>query len=176
MADWFDFRFSLDDEVQMTVDPGTGFWDFGDLESTGYQNPWVGGTKMAPFDKPVSSMSINNCLYEWQWKCKSKTVIYLITFFYLLFLSIKHWLFIFSAVFSHHQLGCWRCDRFLPRWYRWKPFQAVDKLRFWCWWKLLEWSECSLLIIIQIHKYLLLLLTDGWKLHYPAKKKEIYHR
>ena len=50
--------FYLDGTLIMTVDPGTGFWDFGDLGSTGYQNPWVGGTKMAPFDKEVSNSSL----------------------------------------------------------------------------------------------------------------------
>lgn len=46
-----DLRIYLDDELKLTVDPGTNFWDFGGLESSGYENPWQYGSKMSPFDK-----------------------------------------------------------------------------------------------------------------------------
>ncbi|XP_018014472.1 beta-1,3-glucan-binding protein [Hyalella azteca] len=43
--------FYLDDAVILTVDPGTNFWDFGGLASSGFENPWRYGSKMSPFDK-----------------------------------------------------------------------------------------------------------------------------
>lgn len=42
----------VDDVLVMTVDPGTNFWDFGGV-SDAYDNPWVAGEKMAPFDQKV---------------------------------------------------------------------------------------------------------------------------
>ncbi|XP_050710145.1 beta-1,3-glucan-binding protein-like isoform X1 [Eriocheir sinensis] len=50
--DWTstDIKFYLDGELKMTVDPGTNFWNFAGLDST-YDNPWVAGDKMAPFDE-----------------------------------------------------------------------------------------------------------------------------
>ncbi|XP_018018860.2 beta-1,3-glucan-binding protein-like [Hyalella azteca] len=53
--DWTpdDITFYLDDAEILKVDPGTNFWDFGGLASSGYENPWRYGTKMAPFDKEV---------------------------------------------------------------------------------------------------------------------------
>lgn len=42
----------VDDVLVMTVDPVTNFWDFGGLGAE-YDNPWVAGEKMAPFDQKV---------------------------------------------------------------------------------------------------------------------------
>ncbi|XP_050515652.1 beta-1,3-glucan-binding protein-like [Diabrotica virgifera virgifera] len=45
-------KFSIDDkEVGTIVPPSGGFWQLADLTSTGLQNPWKNGTKMAPFDQ-----------------------------------------------------------------------------------------------------------------------------
>nr|XP_002740986.2 PREDICTED: beta-1,3-glucan-binding protein-like [Saccoglossus kowalevskii] len=47
-------RFYLDDEELMHVDPGEGgFWEYGDFDKNlqDADNPWRGGTKMAPFDE-----------------------------------------------------------------------------------------------------------------------------
>ncbi|XP_050690921.1 beta-1,3-glucan-binding protein-like [Eriocheir sinensis] len=51
--DWTstDMKFYVDDELKMTVDPGTSFWDFAGMDSNIYDNPWVAGEKMAPFDQ-----------------------------------------------------------------------------------------------------------------------------
>ncbi|KAJ8969729.1 hypothetical protein NQ317_003328 [Molorchus minor] len=44
--------FSVDDVVIGTVQPPEGgFWELGELDATGLQNPWTGGSKMAPFDQ-----------------------------------------------------------------------------------------------------------------------------
>ncbi|KAG5868025.1 hypothetical protein JTB14_026666 [Gonioctena quinquepunctata] len=44
--------FSIDDEVTGTVTPPSGgFWELGQLESTGVDNPWKRHSKMAPFDQ-----------------------------------------------------------------------------------------------------------------------------
>lgn len=48
-------QFSLDDELitigNVTV-PDGGFWEFGNLSTSGYQNPWRSArSKMAPFDQ-----------------------------------------------------------------------------------------------------------------------------
>ena len=46
-------QFLIDDEEVFTADPGeSGFWDYGDFGLPEETNPWVGGGKMAPFDKP----------------------------------------------------------------------------------------------------------------------------
>lgn len=50
----------VDDVLVMTVDPVTNFWDFGGLTG-GYDNPWVAGEKMAPFDQKVRLFV---CLYS----------------------------------------------------------------------------------------------------------------
>ncbi|XP_053646901.1 beta-1,3-glucan-binding protein [Cherax quadricarinatus] len=42
--------FYLDDQLQLTVDPGTNFWDFGGFGNE-LDNPWKAGSKMAPFDQ-----------------------------------------------------------------------------------------------------------------------------
>lgn len=42
--------FSIDGELVSTVEPPQGgFWEMG--EFNGYDNPWVSGGKMAPFDQ-----------------------------------------------------------------------------------------------------------------------------
>ncbi|KAG5868028.1 hypothetical protein JTB14_026669 [Gonioctena quinquepunctata] len=44
--------FSIDDEVTGTVTPPSGgFWELGQLGSTGVDNPWKRNSKMAPFDQ-----------------------------------------------------------------------------------------------------------------------------
>lgn len=43
----------MDDELKLTVDPGTSFWDFAGLGTSTYDNPWASGSKMAPFDQKV---------------------------------------------------------------------------------------------------------------------------
>lgn len=44
-------NFLVDNEIVGTVDAGEGFWSWGGFESSGYPNPWAGGTIMAPFDQ-----------------------------------------------------------------------------------------------------------------------------
>ncbi|RZC38226.1 Glyco hydro 16 domain containing protein [Asbolus verrucosus] len=44
--------FSIDDEHLATfTPPDGGFWEMGNLSSTGYDNPWKRNTKLAPFDQ-----------------------------------------------------------------------------------------------------------------------------
>ncbi|XP_071096802.1 beta-1,3-glucan-binding protein-like [Haliotis cracherodii] len=44
--------FSFDGRQTLRVSPGdTGFWGFGEFNETGFDNPWKGASKMAPFDK-----------------------------------------------------------------------------------------------------------------------------
>ena len=45
----------VDGEEILRVDPGPGgFWDFGDFDrKQGYNNPWQGASRMAPFDQEV---------------------------------------------------------------------------------------------------------------------------
>lgn len=43
--------FSIDNDVVGTISPPNGFWNYGDFSSSGYQNPWINGTTMAPFDQ-----------------------------------------------------------------------------------------------------------------------------
>ncbi|CAH0546480.1 unnamed protein product [Brassicogethes aeneus] len=44
--------FSIDDEVIGEVRPtDQGFWNLGELDKTNLENPWKGGSKMAPFDE-----------------------------------------------------------------------------------------------------------------------------
>ncbi|XP_050690913.1 beta-1,3-glucan-binding protein-like isoform X7 [Eriocheir sinensis] len=52
-VDWTsnDIKVYLDDVLQMTVDPGTSFWDFAGMDSNIYDNPWAAGEKMAPYDQ-----------------------------------------------------------------------------------------------------------------------------
>nr|ABY89089.1 pattern recognition protein LGBP [Penaeus japonicus] len=40
----------VDDVLQLTVDPGSSFWDFSGMDPS-FDNPWVAGSKMAPFDQ-----------------------------------------------------------------------------------------------------------------------------
>ncbi|KAJ8935957.1 hypothetical protein NQ318_015792 [Aromia moschata] len=45
-------KFSIDDVVIGTVTPPEGgFWELGELDPTGLENPWKSGSKMAPFDE-----------------------------------------------------------------------------------------------------------------------------
>ena len=49
-------RFYVDDVEVLHVNPGDGgFWEYGNYhnELPEENNPWIGGSKMAPFDKPV---------------------------------------------------------------------------------------------------------------------------
>ena len=52
---WSTHRFMVDGEEILRVDPGPGgFWDFGDFDrKQGYNNPWQGASRMAPFDQEV---------------------------------------------------------------------------------------------------------------------------
>lgn len=44
-------QFFVDNESLLTVTPGEGgFWERGGFGWSGLPNPWVNGTKMAPFD------------------------------------------------------------------------------------------------------------------------------
>ncbi|XP_047476670.1 beta-1,3-glucan-binding protein-like [Penaeus chinensis] len=43
-------EFYVDDVLQLTVDPGSSFWDFAGMDSI-FDNPWAAGAKMAPFDQ-----------------------------------------------------------------------------------------------------------------------------
>ena len=45
----------VDGEEILRVDPGPGgFWDFGEFDrKQGYNNPWQGASRMAPFDQEV---------------------------------------------------------------------------------------------------------------------------
>lgn len=48
--------FGVDDVEIGRIDPGPGgFWEYGGFEAAapGIDNPWRGGTKMAPFDQQV---------------------------------------------------------------------------------------------------------------------------
>ncbi|KAH1020465.1 hypothetical protein HUJ04_010118 [Dendroctonus ponderosae] len=46
------FIFYIDnEEVGVINPPEGGFWEMGEFASTGVENPWVAGTKMAPFDQ-----------------------------------------------------------------------------------------------------------------------------
>ncbi|KAK3879550.1 hypothetical protein Pcinc_015887 [Petrolisthes cinctipes] len=51
-VDWTNDKmdYYVDDVLVMTVDPGTSFWDFSGVGPE-YDNPWVEGEKMAPFDQ-----------------------------------------------------------------------------------------------------------------------------
>ena len=42
--------FYVDDVLQMTVDPGSSFWDFSGMGDD-VDNIWASGDKMAPFDQ-----------------------------------------------------------------------------------------------------------------------------
>lgn len=45
-------RFFIDGNIIGTVTPPAGgFWELGNLGSSGYSNPWEGDSKMAPFDQ-----------------------------------------------------------------------------------------------------------------------------
>ncbi|XP_069166427.1 beta-1,3-glucan-binding protein [Procambarus clarkii] len=50
--DWTrdNMKFYVDGQLQLTVDPGTNFWDLSGLGSS-QDNPWRDGSKMAPFDQ-----------------------------------------------------------------------------------------------------------------------------
>ena len=48
----FSLRAYVDDELKMTIDPTTNFWDFAGMDDT-LDNPWRSGDKMAPFDQKV---------------------------------------------------------------------------------------------------------------------------
>ncbi|MPD00476.1 Beta-1,3-glucan-binding protein [Portunus trituberculatus] len=45
-------RAYLDDELKITIDPVTNFWNFAGLDDS-IDNPWTSGSKMAPFDQKV---------------------------------------------------------------------------------------------------------------------------
>ncbi|XP_050071967.1 beta-1,3-glucan-binding protein-like [Anopheles maculipalpis] len=46
-------RFSVDNQVVSQIDAGTGFWNRGNFGNIapGTENPWIHGTRMAPFDQ-----------------------------------------------------------------------------------------------------------------------------
>lgn len=45
-------KFFIDgNEIGTVAPPAGGFWELGNLASTGYSNPWEGDSKMAPFDQ-----------------------------------------------------------------------------------------------------------------------------
>lgn len=46
------FEFYIDNELVGTITPPEGgFWELGEFAQSGVDNPWEGGTKMAPFDQ-----------------------------------------------------------------------------------------------------------------------------
>ncbi|XP_047498880.1 beta-1,3-glucan-binding protein-like [Penaeus chinensis] len=51
-VDWTkdSMKFYVDDTLELEVDPGTNFWDFGSFGDQ-IDNPWSTGSKMAPFDQ-----------------------------------------------------------------------------------------------------------------------------
>jgi hypothetical protein len=55
-------KFGVNNEVIGQVTPSDGgFWDIGNFRSQvgNVDNPWKYGNKMAPFDQPVSIISLN---------------------------------------------------------------------------------------------------------------------
>ncbi|KAK7067194.1 3-glucan binding protein [Halocaridina rubra] len=53
-VDWTQdkFEFYVDDVLELTVDPGTSFWDLGEFANIGdIDNIWERGDKLAPFDQ-----------------------------------------------------------------------------------------------------------------------------
>ncbi|KAI8478718.1 hypothetical protein Bbelb_435530 [Branchiostoma belcheri] len=50
---WTDqyLKFSVDDEVMLTVSPPHGFWALGDFGLPDSDNPWIGASRLAPFDQ-----------------------------------------------------------------------------------------------------------------------------
>ncbi|XP_066282938.1 beta-1,3-glucan-binding protein-like [Branchiostoma lanceolatum] len=50
---WTDqyLKFSVDDELMLTVSPPDGFWALGDFGLPDSDNPWSGAGRMAPFDE-----------------------------------------------------------------------------------------------------------------------------
>jgi beta-glucanase (GH16 family) len=44
-------QFLINGNIVGTVNPQSGFWNAGNFGSSGMQNPWEGGSKLAPFDK-----------------------------------------------------------------------------------------------------------------------------
>ncbi|KAL7047360.1 hypothetical protein ACKWTF_002880 [Chironomus riparius] len=46
-----EIQFWYDNNLVGTVAAGTGFWDRGNFHNSGFTNPWVNGTVMAPFDQ-----------------------------------------------------------------------------------------------------------------------------
>ncbi|KAK8406559.1 hypothetical protein O3P69_007285 [Scylla paramamosain] len=51
-VDWTstEIKAYLDDELKITIDPVTNFWDFAGLDNS-IDNPWISGGKMSPFDQ-----------------------------------------------------------------------------------------------------------------------------
>nr|ADK77876.1 lipopolysaccharide and beta-1,3-glucan binding protein [Portunus trituberculatus] len=51
-VDWTstEIKAYLDDELKITIDPVTNFWNFAGLDDS-IDNPWTSGSKMAPFDQ-----------------------------------------------------------------------------------------------------------------------------
>ena len=54
----------VDGEEVLRVDPGpSGFWNFGGFDQRqGYDNPWQGASRMAPFDQEVRSVRVCLCV------------------------------------------------------------------------------------------------------------------
>ncbi len=46
-----EISFFIDNVSVGTINPGNGFWTYGNFASSGYPNPWDRGTTMAPFDQ-----------------------------------------------------------------------------------------------------------------------------
>lgn len=99
---------SVDREVLGSVVPSDGgFWEMGDFTNTTYDNPWAGGSKMAPFDQEfylIINLAVggvgffpddaDNANGKKPWSNKSKKVIFMrvgIAFPVFSFLG-RHWL------------------------------------------------------------------------------------
>lgn len=56
--------FSIDDVETGTVAVGEGFWNRGNFNTSapGIENPWRGGSSMAPFDQEVGMVGIEGSL------------------------------------------------------------------------------------------------------------------
>jgi len=62
-VDWSEdgIKFFVDDQEILDVDPGTGFWEYGEFDTVapGSDNPWrLSKNKMAPFDQEVMMLCI----------------------------------------------------------------------------------------------------------------------
>jgi hypothetical protein len=60
-------QFAVDDqEIGRITPPDGGFWEIGKFDSRNgtVDNPWIYGTKMAPFDKEVRCVILEHFVYK----------------------------------------------------------------------------------------------------------------